>query len=199
MLPFSCRLLYLPFTRKRPASSPGPPPPSPGRNRFILHFLDLSFRPQKHYISCSYYSPKKFTLFATKFKTDVKPHCWIFLFYFLLSYLPEETYFQQSGIFCRGRRYPLKSPKGLYPSPMRNTTNSTRLLRSRKGKKKKDKVGDGKDSSGRLSSAITRYRCWICTSKKHVDCTCKSQSSTHMLGEHWRLNMIKVQNLLLSY
>jgi hypothetical protein len=42
---------------------------------------------------------------------------------------------------------------------MRNTTNSTRLLRSRKGKKKKDKVGDGKDSSGRLSSAITRYRC----------------------------------------
>ncbi len=135
--------LFLPValltvTRKRPASSPGPPPPSPGRNRFILHFLDLSFRPQKHYISCSYYSPKKFTLFALKFKTDVK-HCWIFLFYFLLSYLPEETYFQQSGIFCGGRRYPLKSPKGLYPSPMRNTTKFYSFTAIPEGEKEKRK------------------------------------------------------------
>jgi hypothetical protein len=96
--------------------------------------------------------------------------------YFQLPYLPEKTCFQQAGSSAVEGTHSNHRRACVYPFPIRNTTNSTGLLQSRKAKKKKEKVGDVKDSSGRLSWGITRYCCWLCTSKKQVDCTCKSHS-----------------------
>jgi len=99
MLPF-LPVALLTVTRKRPASSSGPPPPSPGRNRFILHFLDLS-KSTKFLVLIILQNLSR--SLVRNFKTDVK-HCWNFPFLFSAPLPAWRNVFSASEIFCAGRR-----------------------------------------------------------------------------------------------
>ncbi len=97
---FSCRLLYLPLLENARLL----PLALTHRHRVvtascILHFLDLSFRPQKalNFLFLYIILQKLSRSFAKKFKTDVK-HCWVF-FLSIFSSLTclQKTCFQQAG------------------------------------------------------------------------------------------------------